>query len=153
MGEILLSESALPDDRMVRFIREHHVMTLATSSGENTPWVASCFYTYLADKNWFVFTTDEETRHGSEMGANPAVAVCIALETRITGRIRGLQMTGIARRAAGEESGIASKAFLKQFPIAMLKKTTLWIFEPDHIKMTDNRLGFGKKLVWNKPQE
>ncbi|MFO7721669.1 MAG: pyridoxamine 5'-phosphate oxidase family protein [Bacteroidales bacterium] len=135
---------------MVTFIREHHVMTLATSSGSNLPWCASCFYAYIDDRNWFVFTSDDDTRHGREMLANPNVAVCIALETKITGRIRGIQMAGLARKASGEDLPLASKSFLRQFPIAMLKKTTLWIFEPDHIKMTDNRLGFGKKLVWNR---
>jgi uncharacterized protein len=150
MGEIIVSESSLPEERMVSFIREHHVMTLATVSEPDTPWCASCFYSYIEERNWFVFTSDDDTRHGGEMAANPVVAVCIALETRITGRIRGVQMTGKSRKASGDELSVASRSFLKQFPIAMLKKTTLWIFEPDHIKMTDNRLGFGKKLVWNR---
>jgi uncharacterized protein YhbP (UPF0306 family) len=28
--------------------------------------------------------------------------------------------------------------------------TTLWILSIDYLKMTDNRLGFGKKLLWEK---
>ncbi len=32
----------------------------------------------------------------------------------------------------------------------MLMETNLWIVELTYIKMTDNRLGFGKKLIWKK---
>ena len=35
------------------------------------------------------------------------------------------------------------------FPIARLMPNLhLWTLRPDFIKMTDNRLGFGKKLIW-----
>lgn len=142
-----------PDKRMAKFIREHHVFTLATRSEKSAPWCASCFYVYLEDLNWFVFTTDDDTRHGSEMIMNPGVAVCIALETTITGKIRGVQITGTASKADGEAGQIARKAFIRRFPVAMLKKTNLWIIEPDYIKMTDNRLGFGIKLIWQKGEE
>jgi uncharacterized protein len=141
----------LPDDRIVKFILEHHVMTLATSSTEGDPWCAACFYLYLPGENWFVFTTDDETRHGREMGARPKVAANIALETNMTGKIRGVQITGVVRKAAGKELTRASVAFLKRFPVSMLKQTNLWILAPDHIKMTDNRLGFGKKILWFPP--
>ena len=39
----------LPDSRIVRFIKKHHVLTLATSFNEET-WCASCFYSYLEDE-------------------------------------------------------------------------------------------------------
>jgi len=34
--------------------------------------------------------------------------------------------------------------------VAMLMDTTLWAVDLTHIKMTDNRLGFGKKIIWEK---
>jgi uncharacterized protein len=151
MSKHIVCATPLPDERMVAFIKEHHVMTLATTGVEQHPWCASCFYVYLPDSNRFVFTTDDETRHGREMHLNPTVAACIALQTHITGKIRGVQITGQAGKVTGKEYFRASLAFLRRFPIAALKKTTLWYLEPDHIKMTDNRLGFGVKLLWDKP--
>lgn len=140
----------LPDERMVKFITEHHVMTLATVSENAIPWCASCFYAWDPDTASLVFTSDETTRHGLEMTENPQVSAAIALETRITGRIRGVQISGKVRRVPSEESGKWSSLYLKNFPIAALVKTTLWVLECEHIKMTDNRLGFGKKLVWHR---
>lgn len=151
MTKHILCNEAKPDDRMIRFIQKHHVMTIATVSEEGMPWCASCFYVYLQDKIRFVFTTDTDTRHGSEMMRKSEIAACIALETGITGRIRGVQMTGKVTLALESDLQGASTAYLKRFPITILKKPTLWLFDPDHIKMTDNRLGFGKKTLWFRP--
>ena len=42
------------------------------------------------------------------------------------------------------------KKYLKRFPYAVLMKTQLWIVELTFVKFTDNRLGFGKKIIWEK---
>ena len=137
------------DDRIVRFFRKHHVLTIATSI-ENEPWCANCFYVYLPERNSLVFTTDPGTRHGREFLENNLVAGAVVLETRIIGRIRGVQFQGIISEPSGELLEIARRSYLKRFPVAMLMETHLWIVDLSHIKMTDNRLGFGKKLIWDK---
>ena len=140
-----------PDERKVKFIQEHHVLTLAISN-QNIPWCSSCFYVYLQDINLFVFTSDHDTRHIRDFIQSDSnlVAGAIALETKITGKIRGIQFSGPMRELAGNELKAAKKAYLKAFPIARLAKLGLWGVEPGTIKMTDNRLGFGKKLIWNQ---
>jgi uncharacterized protein YhbP (UPF0306 family) len=137
------------NDRIIRFFRKHHVLTVATSV-DNEPWCANCFYVYLKNENSLVFTTDHETRHGKEFLTNKLVAGSVVLETLVIGKIRGIQFQGIVSEPEGELSETARKAYLKRFPVAMLMETHLWIVELTNIKMTDNRLGFGKKLVWEK---
>lgn len=134
--------------RIIDYIGEHHIFTLATVS-EQGPWCATCFYVYLEESNQFIFTTDPETRHGAEMLTSPQVAGAIALETSIVGKIRGVQFTGRAQLLEGEEYTAAKKRYIKRFPIAAMAKLNLWSIHPDHYKMTDNRLGFGKKLIWS----
>ena len=142
------------DKRILTFINEHHILTLAVSI-DNRPYCATCFYVYLHEQNMFVFTSEPDTRHIREMMRtnNFYVSAAIALETRITGKIRGLQITGIVRKLKGEELKIARKAYLKSFPVAYFSKLYLWGLVPDFIKMTDNRLGFGKKLIWEKHRD
>jgi uncharacterized protein YhbP (UPF0306 family) len=137
------------DERIVRFFRKHHVLTIATSI-ENEPWCANCFYVYLPERNSLVFTTDTDTRHGREFLENNIVAGTVVLETHIIGRIRGVQFQGIISEPSGELLEAAKRSYLQRFPVAMLMETHLWIVDLTHIKMTDNRLGFGKKLIWNK---
>lgn len=137
------------DKRIIRFFRRHHVLTIATSVG-NEPWCANCFYVYLPGSNSLVFTTENDTRHGKEFLLNPLVAGSVVLETKIIGRIRGIQFQGIMSEPSGEAMSEARRAYLAKFPVAMLMKTRLWICELTYIKMTDNRLGFGKKLIWER---
>ena len=136
------------DERFIKFIKKHHVLTLATVNGEGMPYVANCFYAYDAKRNLFVFTSDLATRHGAEMAANSSVALSVVLETRIVGRVQGLQVTGRALRGDDE----ARKCYIKRFPYAAAADLELWMVEPTMMKLTDNTLGFGKKLVWQSEE-
>ncbi|MEI7981740.1 MAG: pyridoxamine 5'-phosphate oxidase family protein [Bacteroidota bacterium] len=140
----------MPEKPIVDFIGDHHILTLAISRN-NIPYCATCYYVYLKDENRFLFTSDPETRHIRDIteGGNYHVAGTIALETRIVGKIRGIQFTGTIQVLEGTAQAQARTAYLKRFPIARLVPGLhLWELKPDFIKLTDNRLGFGKKLVW-----
>lgn len=139
------------DARIVRFFRKHHVLTIATCV-DDVPWCATCFYVYMDEENAIVFTTSQETRHGQEFVRNPRVSGTVALETWIIGKIRGIQFSGLVKEVEGEQLDKAKRAYIKRFPVAALMDTRLWLIVPDYIKMTDNRLGFGKKLIWNKEE-
>ncbi len=137
------------EQRILDFITEHHVLTLATSQN-NMPYCANCFYVYLEDENAFVFTSDLKTKHIQDALKQNKVAGSVVLETKTVGKIQGIQFTGILEQA---EKGINNKfykAYMKKYPYAVLMNTTLWILKLNFIKMTDNRLGFGKKLIWQK---
>ena len=136
------------DSRIIRFFRKHHVLTVATSVN-NEPWCASCFYVYIENKNALVFTSDTGTRHASEFLKNKLVAGSVVLETQIIGKIRGIQFQGTVSEPEGELAEITESAYLKRFPVAMLMETRLWIINLTYIKLTDNRLGFGKKIIWS----
>ncbi len=135
------------DRRITDFFRKHHVLTVATTVN-NEPWCAHCFYVYMEEENALVFTTDHDTRHGKEFVVNPLVAGSVVLETMIIGKIRGIQFQGLVSEPGEELLSKARTAYLKRFPPAVLMDTHLWIVRLTHIKMTDNRLGFGKKLIW-----
>ncbi len=135
------------DKRIVKFFRKHHVLTIATTA-DNESWCANCFYVYLEEENSLVFTTDPKTRHGQEFLKNMNVAGSVVLETRIIGKIRGIQFQGIVSEPEGGLEEKVRIAYLKRFPVAMLMDTHLWVVSLTHIKYTDNRLGFGKKLIW-----
>lgn len=133
------------EERIVKFIKRHHVLTLATTV-DGTPYCAACFYAYDAERNLLIFTSDNHTRHATEMAANARVACAITLETRIVGRVEGVQICGTARQ--GDEQ--ARRSYIKRFPYAAAAPLQIWVVEPNFVKLTDNTLGFGKKLIWRK---
>jgi uncharacterized protein len=134
-------------EAMSHFLKKHHVMSLAVSDSKEV-WVAHCFYAYDSERNWIVFTSDDETRHVKMMETEKNVSVSVALETRVIGKIQGIQMSGIVWHPVDKEYDKAMIIYLKRFPYAAVMKTSFWIFSPGYAKMTDNALGFGKKLIW-----
>ena len=137
------------DKRIVEFIQAHHVLALATCD-DNVPYCSNMFYVFLEEKNVFVFTSEEKTRHIHEVINNNKVAGSIALETETIGLIRGLQFQGIMYKPDATLKRKATIAYLKRFPYAILKGAAVWMIELRYAKFTDNRLGFGKKLYWQK---
>lgn len=136
------------DKRIVDFIKRHHVLNLATVSDSGEPYCAACFYAYDKERNRLIFTSDDSTRHAQEMLQNKSVACAITLETRIVGKVQGAQICGIAER--GDEKD--KMVYIKRFPYAAVAPLNIWAVEPTFIKLTDNTLGFGKKLIWNSQE-
>lgn len=135
------------DPRIIKFIKKHHVLTLATANN-NRPYCCNCFYVYLENENQLVFTSDKDTKHIKDVAQQNYVAGSIVLETNVVGKIRGIQFNGKMYKPKEDLLKKVKKRYLLRFPYTALMKTTLWAVEPDFIKFTDNRLGFGKKLIW-----
>lgn len=135
------------DRRIVDFLKEHHVLTLA-SCVNNNPWCASMFYVYLENERMLVFTSEPHTRHVHDIKLNNLVAGTVVLETKKVGILRGVQFQGLMQEPEGPLAEKAKRAYLMRFPYALLKPAPLWGVVLHTIKFTDNRLGFGKKIVW-----
>jgi len=134
-------------EAITKFITEHHVLTLATCIN-NKPWCANCFYVFNETTHSFIFSSDIDTRHAKEASENNTVSGNIVLETETIGKIQGLQFSGIMKLCDKTNLPKAKKKYLTRFPYAILKKTTLWELQLTYAKLTDNRLGFGTKLIW-----
>ena len=63
-------------------------------------------------------------------------------------RIKGVQYRGHIVRLSDEAEHVARSAYHKRFPIARKVSAPLWEIQLDEVKMTDNALGFGKKIAW-----
>ena len=137
------------DPRIIKFVKKHHVLTLATSKEEQA-WGCNCFYAFDDEKLEFYFLTEEATRHASEILTNNKVAGSIVLESKLVGKLQGVQFSGIAYRPKDDELSNAKAKYLKRFPYAIAANTPYWAIRVDIIKFTDNTLGFGKKLLWNR---
>lgn len=136
------------DPKIEAFIQAHHVAGLATSFMDE-PYCCSVFYAYMPQEQSMVITSSKDTKHIKDTCHNMFVAGMIHLETEEIGKIQGLQYQGMLYEPSGEEWLKAKLAYLKRFPYAILSGSSIWIIRLSALKYTDNRLGFGKKLVWN----
>ena len=82
------------------------------------------------------------------MQTNSRVAASIVLETRTVGKVQGLQITGKVLPVKDGDK----MTYIKAFPYAAVADLSLWRLEADMMKLTDNTLGFGKKLIWHREE-
>ena len=135
--------------KIASFIDAHHVLSLATAAkGEIS--ACSLFYVYSKELNSFVVASSDDTLHIQHVQSNNKIAGNILLETKTVGKIQGLQFRG--RMTELKESDLESFYF-RAFPYALAMKPKLWQIQVDFFKLTDNRLGFGKKIIWQDSSE
>jgi len=146
-------------ERLLKFLREHQVLTLAVVDANGSPYAAALFYAVDEELRFHV-VTDPATRHGKAMLANPSVAGTIQLDRQHWHEIRGVQFRGICRQLDSDERARAWEVYNARFvflqqPDAILTRelanTAMWRIDPTWIRLIDNRLGFGHKVEWTPP--
>lgn len=132
-------------EKFDKFLKQKHLLSLAVLH-EGAPYACSCFYAYDENLKIFVVACDSDTTHIKALLANSSVSGTIALDTKIIGKIKGVQFRGTMRKANCDEGEI----YFSKFPFAKALNPTLWTIEISWIKFTDNTLGFGKKIIWKR---
>ena len=127
------------------FLAKHHLLSLATSA-DNRPQSASLFYAYDKENIAIIVASDTKTEHIQNVLANNNVSGTVALETDVVGKIEGIQFKATMEMIMHNEGAI----YFKQFPYAKVMNPQLWRLKLSNVKLTDNRLGFGKKLKWQR---
>ena len=144
---------------MLKFLREHQVLTLAVMEADGSPYAAALFYA-VDDELRFQVVTDPATRHGKAMLANPSVAGTIQLDRQHWHEIRGVQFHGICRQLGGTERARAWEIYGARFPFLQqpnailtreLANTAMWRIDTTWMRLIDNQIGFGHKEEWTPP--
>lgn len=158
-----MNETSDPDARKeaLNLIASLHVCTMATCSN-GMPHAVSLFYAHDEfDLLWFSDPAARHSRHISE-ASEPRVAVTVAGDHQDYAGIRGIQMSGIARRLCEPQevaSGLAlltqRYAFLTRIldgPARLadaMRKAAVYRMSPDQVTFIDNTKGFGHKTTFS----
>jgi hypothetical protein len=137
------------DKRLTSFILNNHLLSLATSE-DNFPYSANCYYVYDKDRNCLIFSSDSHTNHAKQFIKNNNVSATIAIDNNDYMQIQGVQLLGKIQPIELDNLKLATQMYLARFPYAQDFPLHLWCLEINFIKMTDNNLGFGKKIIWKK---
>lgn len=134
------------DSKITKFIHKMHLLSLAVVS-ENIPYAASCFYAFDEQSLALIVAGSSQTKH-INAGLNSVVAGTIALDTKIIAKIEGVQFVGECQISSQDQRQI----YFKKFPYAIAMNPEIFSINLNFVKFTSNTLGFGKKLIWQKPQ-
>ena len=136
------------------YLREHHVMTLA-SHGDEGVWAAAVFY--ANDGFAIYFLSSPTSRHGRNLAGNPRASAAVHEDYTDWKAIKGVQMEGIASVLTGEEEEKARRAHGAKFPIVgrleqapaaivkALAKVRWYKLIPERLYFIDNSAGFGHR--------
>jgi uncharacterized protein len=130
------------------------VASLATASRAG-PWSAPLFV--AADGLWrLLFITAPTSRHGRELARDPRCSAALWIAPRRIAALRGAQLAGRATPVPTATMARARAAFLRRHPgaasrLANARDERLYELRVDSVKVTDNRLGFGWKVVLDAP--
>lgn len=133
--------------RIIDFITNNQVLTIATVVDSN-PYCANCFYVFDESSNTLIFLSDKKTRHVQEATANHRIAGTIWDGETTVSDLRGIQFTGKFIVPDKQLTNDFYAIYYSKFPFAEKIPSPVWGIQLDWLKMTDNTLGFGKKLIW-----
>ncbi len=119
-------------------------MSLATTDFKELS-VCSLFYAFSEELNSFVVASSDDTLHIKHINQNANISGNILLETETIGKIQGVQFRGVFEVI---KDNSLKKLYFKKFPYALAMVPKLWQIKVSYFKMSDNRLGFGKKIIW-----
>jgi hypothetical protein len=149
-------------DRIAAFLAEHTTLTLATVDAEGAPAAAAVFYAHDAGFNLY-FLSEERTEHGRNLLVDARVAGTIHADGQDWRGIRGLQMRGQARPAAGTELAHAAAVYGRKYAFVAglltgsggaailagpLARARFWMLRPAWFRLIDNTVRFGFKEEW-----
>lgn len=137
------------DVRIRKFIAQNQTLTLATCQ-DGAPYCCSLFYAFDESAGLLYFMSSRDSRHSREMISNSHISGTILNAEQSVMRLQGIQFSGEAFVLEAEMQQQARKIYLQKYPVARLNPSELWYIRIDWIKMTDNTLGFGTKLIWER---
>ncbi len=155
------AESGIPlRDRIAAFLAEHTTLTLATIGADGAPAAAAVFYAHDTGFKLY-FLSEERTEHGRNLRADARVAGTIHADGQDWRVIRGLQVRGQARPAAGTELAHAAVVYGRKYTFVAgvlaggggilagpLARARIWVLQPAWFRLIDNTVRFGFKEEW-----
>ena len=136
------------DSSISGFIDRQTVASIACVDENNEPYCFSCFYAFDALEGRMYFKSSLTSKHAQILLENRRVSGTIQPDKLRVFAIKGVQFTGTVIPFFPNEE--ASDNYHRRFPYALAMPGEVWVIELDAIKMTDNRIGFGKKIVWKR---
>jgi uncharacterized protein YhbP (UPF0306 family) len=143
-----------PRQRALGYLRDHHVLTLASHGGEGL-WAAAVFY--VSDGFTLYFLSSPASRHCLNLAQDARVSATIQEDYADWPEIQGVQLEGSASEICGDAERLARKLYGEKFPVVgnlalapaaivkALAKVRWYRIAPDRFYFIDNSAGFGHR--------
>jgi uncharacterized protein YhbP (UPF0306 family) len=138
--------------KILDILRRHHIMTLATVRPDGYPQATTV--NYIHDELTLYFATDAASQKAGNIKLNNKVSVAIASQTQNFYKLRGLSMSGTAKRVLDQERAQELSLLLfsalpqaKRYVPEDPKQLAVYEITPVAISLVDYASGFGKSYL------
>ncbi len=141
------------NEHIIHFINKQTCASVCcVNELEKSPYCFSCFYAFNSQEGLLYFKSSQEAHHSAIIAQNHLVAGTILPDKLNVLQLKGIQFEGTILR---EDHPLVQQAFAqyhKHHPMALAMSGHMWTIQITNIKMTDNSLGFGKKITWSRSE-
>ena len=134
------------DERIVKFLKKMHLASVCVIDDEAQPYAFSAFYAFDEISFSLLLASSHESSHIKFLKNSKLVAGTVALDTKIVGKIEGVQFQGVMQKAGNNDKEL----YFNKFFYARAMNPEIWCVCLEKVKFTSNTLGFGKKIQWQK---
>lgn len=138
------------NEKIAAYISKQTCGNLACVDEQGNSWCFSFFYSFDEEAGLLYYKSSTDTRHSIIIHTNPKVSGTILPDKLNFLAIKGIQFEGVVLSADDPMAVNASAHYHQKHPMALAMAGQVWTIRLDHLKFTDNALGFGKKLNWNR---
>ena len=134
-------------------LEETTTMVLGTRMPDGTPRATPVFFA-TDDGLRPIFLSDPASVHCRNLAASPQASAAMYPEEGDWRKLRGVQMTGLARALDGSEAEAARRTYARRFPFvaelaSSMAASRMYAFTPSWVRLIDNRRGFGFQQEWS----
>ena len=136
---------------VIEYLEKQTVAGIACLDENGLPYCFSCFYAFDHSKQILVFKSSVDSRHSTMLENHPELAGTVNPDKLNKLAIKGIQFKGMIDTDPKTISQ-GRDLYYKRFPFAVAMKGDVWVIRLSWIKMTDQALGFGKKMEWERTE-
>lgn len=140
------------DKAIIEFLLNQNCATVCCIDNTGKPYCFVYFYAFDNQKGIFYFKSSANSLHSVIMKNNPFIAGTVLPDRLNKLSVKGIQFQAKVLNSKTPEVQDGMRNYLKKHPVALLMPGELWALQVNQIKMTDNTLGFGKKIIWNRSE-
>lgn len=139
------------NQQIFNFIQKQTCANICCINNVMQPYCFTCYYLFNSTEQLLYYKSSFNTTHSVNILANANVAGTILPNKLNKLQVMGVQFEGIVLHTDDPIVQVASIAYHKKYPMALAVPGSVWVIQLNHIKYTNNALGFGKKLHWERP--
>jgi uncharacterized protein YhbP (UPF0306 family) len=138
------------DARISAFIGSQRVATVCCTDEQHNPYCFNCFYVFNGYDYLLYFKSSVAARHDRLLRLHSRVAGTIVAAATNLFFAQGIQFMAEVLLPGDPLAAGATAAYYRKYPLAHTMPGIIWVLALDCVKMTDNRIGMGKKMSWHR---